>query len=123
MDAIIMLTPKNYALDKIIEKVNFEIKRNEYNQIIIFQNKNHIFINKDNSIISEYDTDEMKQIKEWNSDPDFYLLEYNDFNFIKTVLLKMDIPEDFLIDDEHNHFYKGDEFIKKISSNEFDWRK
>lgn len=72
----------------------------------------------------EYDALDIERILELVSNPVFFVLEFNDFEFGKKVLERILDTDGLAVDNDHGEILAGRDFAERMRRNRnWDWRK
>lgn len=105
----------------LLDSIKKRYKLGENGYVIEFYNQNYIILTKDNRIINEFDEDEISKIK--LAKPNFFLLEYKNFEHFRSIMPIL-FKELNLWCDLEDNIISATDIIKALYSNhKWDWRK
>jgi hypothetical protein len=124
MESIILLTDIDLfkEFNAILNTLEGNIKTSFQTDLFIIKNpKSHLTLSKLNP--EDVFDDGLKHIYTINSELQFYYLSYNDIDFLKSIIVKIDHQKIWVDNDFDDITYTLNEFKNKILNNkDWDWR-
>lgn len=125
MGSVIVITKKDWSATRFAEiaKLRWEISDVDEHHCVVGNDRMHVIINTDETIKNDYDEEEIAAVLQMVPEPQFFIFEFNEFEFGKEVLEELTDASDIAIDDDHGNILSGTEFCSKIRNNvSYDWR-
>jgi hypothetical protein len=102
---------------------NWKLDLRSEDELVIESGEKHAYIIRDDGLTNEYDSD-ITRILNLVSNPIFFAIEFNDFDFGKEVLEAIADAPDLAVDNDHGEILRGKDFISRMRQDRgWDWRR
>ena len=121
--SVVFITDESMSIDKLKSKFEpyFEHCFSSESRVVLKSGGNYVTINADNDIIEHYEQAELEEIALKNLR--FYLIEFNDFIFLKKILPLVVDDSRIWIDNDHGDILHGSQFVNRVNQYpRWDWR-
>jgi len=122
--SVVFITDGSMSIDKLKSKFEpyFEQCFSSESRVVFKSGGNYVAINADDDIIEHYENAELENIA--LSNPRFYLIEFNDFIFLKKLLPLVADDSRIWIDNDHGDILQGPQFVNRVKQHPtWDWRR
>jgi hypothetical protein len=126
MESVVVIAPRVYDDEfkaRLAEHPSLALAGGR-NVVVLDNGKTRIYVAHNESAVQEMEPEELQNIKDLVADPVFYVVDFSDIDFCKSVLaLLVDDPL-LLVDNDHGVFLPGPEFIRLLHERpDWDWRR
>ena len=121
--SVVFITDGSMSIDKLKSKFEpyFEQCFSSESRIVLKSGGNYVAINADDDMMEHYEDAELEDIA--LSNPRFYLIEFNDFIFLKKLLPLVADDSRIWVDNDHGDILQGPLFVNRVKQYPtWDWR-
>ena len=122
--SVVFITDGSISIEKLKSKFEPYLEQcfESESRVVLKSGGYYVAINADDDILQHYEQAELEEIALKN--PRFYLIEFNDFIFLKKLLPLVADDSRIWVDNDHGDILQGPRFVNQVKQHPtWDWRR
>jgi hypothetical protein len=126
MQSVVLIAPRGYGTMGFTERIpaDYRIEVQSPERVLVRQGSSYAAINRESRLESDFGAEDLSLVRQEISDPEFFTLEFNDYNLVRALLLIVGEDGRILIDNDHGVRLRGPQFVALLRAKPgWDWRR